>query len=149
MAFTGPIEPGEFLQAILVPPSVAGRQVRAYKISKRYDCDISALCVGLSLQLDGDRVADVRIAFGGMAATVKRAAAAEAAMRGRSWSEGTLRDAVAALDADFTPLSDLRASADYRRQVAGGLLKRFWFETRTNAALPAAALNVQRVEALP
>jgi xanthine dehydrogenase small subunit len=143
------LEPGEFLQAIIVPPAVARRQVRAYKISKRYDCDISALCAGLSVQLDGGMVSHVRLAFGGMAATVRRAAGAEAAMLGQPWTETTLQAATAALDADFTPLTDLRASAGYRARTARALLRRFWLETRESSPLSAAALNVRAVEALP
>ncbi len=140
------LEAGEFVQAIQVPlpqpGSGAGTQLRAYKISKRYDCDISALCAAFSLRLDGGRVAHVRVAFGGMAAVVKRAAQAEAAMLGQLWNEATLDAAIAALDIDFSPITDLRASADYRRQVAGGLLKRFWLETRADAPMAAPAVSV-------
>jgi xanthine dehydrogenase small subunit len=118
------------------------RHLRAFKISKRFDCDISALCGGFALTLDGERVADVRLAFGGMAAVVRRAAGAEAALRGARWDEATLQRAQQALDADFTPLSDLRASADYRRQAARGLLRRLWLETRPGDALPPAATSV-------
>jgi xanthine dehydrogenase small subunit len=81
-----------------------------------------------------------RLAFGGMAAIVKRAKGAEGAVVGQRWTESTLRAAQAALDADFTPLTDLRASADYRRLAARGLLERLWLETRT--AQPVAAASV-------
>jgi len=108
--------------------------VRAYKISKRYDCDISALACGLWLRLDGEQVADARFAFGGMAGIVKRAAHAEAAVRGQRWTEATVRAAMAALDTDFQPLSDLRASASYRQRVAKQLLLRLWLETRPASA---------------
>jgi xanthine dehydrogenase small subunit len=128
------LEPGEFVEAVEIPTGRA-THVRAWKISKRYDCDISALCAGLSLTLDGDRVVDVRLAFGGMAATVRRAAGAEAALRGQRWTEAAVRDAQAALDADFTPLSDLRASADYRRRTARGLIQRLWLETQPGQPL--------------
>jgi len=138
------IEPGEFLQAIVVPV-VSGRQVRAYKISKRFDSDISAVCAGLAITLDGDHVAQVRLAFGGMAATVKRAAQAEAALTGRPWTEASVTTAQAALAQDFQPLTDMRASAAYRLQVAQNLLQRFWLETRPHDALPAAATSVWNV----
>jgi xanthine dehydrogenase small subunit len=128
------LEPGEFVEAAEIPAGQA-THVRAWKISKRYDCDISALCAGLALTLDGDRVVDVRLAFGGMAATVRRAAGAEAALRGQHWTEAAVRDAQAALDADFTPLSDLRASADYRRRTARGLIQRLWLETQPGRPL--------------
>jgi xanthine dehydrogenase small subunit len=136
------LEPGEFLQTIIVPPHAAAQQVRGYKISKRYDCDISALCAGLAITLDGDTVLDARFAFGGMAAIVKRAAGAEAAVRGQRWSEATVSAAMQALGSDFTPLTDLRASADYRRQAAAGLLKRLWLETRPAAPLAAHETSV-------
>ncbi len=136
------LEAGEFVQAIVVPGLPARRQVRAYKISKRFDCDISALCAGFAIELDGDTVSAVRLAFGGLAAVVKRAAAAEAALVGQPWSQASLAAAQAALAEDFKPLSDMRASAAYRAQVAANLLQRFWLETRTQDPLPASATSV-------
>jgi xanthine dehydrogenase small subunit len=136
------LEAGEFVQAIEVPKATTNLQVRSYKISKRYDCDISALCTGFSIALDGDVVRQVRLAYGGMAATVKRAAQAEAAIAGQPWSEATLRAAQAALARDFTPLTDLRAGAAYRMTTASNLLERFWLETRSTNPLPAAATSV-------
>jgi xanthine dehydrogenase small subunit len=135
------LEAGEFVQAIEVPRAAAlGRVVRAYKISKRFDCDISALCAGLSMQVQG-------LAFGGMAATVQRAAGAEAALRGQPWDETALQSAQAALAQDFTPLSDMRASRGYRLQVAQNLLRRFWLETRPVDPLPEVATSVWAREA--
>ena len=139
------LEPGEFVQGLAVPLSVSARTVRAYKISKRFDCDISALCAGLSIALDGDRVKEVRLAFGGMAGTVRRAARAEAALSGQAWSQAAVDAAKAALAQDFTPLSDMRASAAYRLQVAQNLLQRFWLETRTGNPLPIQATSVWSV----
>jgi xanthine dehydrogenase small subunit len=136
------LERGEFVQAIVIPDLPARRAVRAYKISKRFDCDISALCAGLSIELDGDRISAVRLAFGGLAGIVKRAAKAEAALLGQPWNEKSLAAAQAALAEDFTPLTDMRASAGYRRQVAANLLQRFWLETRTTNPLPASATSV-------
>jgi len=127
---------------MLVPPLAADRRVRAYKISKRFDCDISALCAGLAIELDGHTVREVRLAYGGMAATVKRAAAAEAALLGKAWSAENVARAQNALAQDFKPLSDMRASATYRLQVAQNLLQRFWFETRTENPLSASATSV-------
>jgi len=129
------LQPGEFLQGIEVPLPCAHEadeawQVRAYKISKRFDGDISAVCAGLALRLDGDRVQDVRLAFGGMAATVQRAAHAEAALRGRVWNDAAVDAAAAALAQDFSPMTDLRATAGYRLRVAANLLRRFGLETR-------------------
>jgi len=135
------LEPGEFVQALTVPLNPAA-QVRAYKISKRFDCDISAVCAGLAIELDGGMVRTVRFAFGGMAATVRRAAAAEAAAQGQPWSQTTVSAAMAALAQDFQPLTDMRAGADYRLQVAQNLLQRFWLETRADDPLPESAVSV-------
>jgi len=136
------LQPGEFVHSLQLPRARHGQQVRAYKISKRFDCDISAVCAGLALDLRGGRVAAARLAFGGMAATVRRATLAEAAVTGQPWTEATLQAAQAALAQDFKPLSDMRASAAYRLQVAQNLLRRLWLETRPDAPLPEAAVNV-------
>ncbi|MBL8308301.1 MAG: xanthine dehydrogenase small subunit [Rubrivivax sp.] len=137
------LEAGEFVQALEVPRRGGRRQqLRVYKISKRFDCDISAVCAALAIELDGERVAAVRLAFGGMAGIVKRAAAAEAALVGQAWTEAALVAAQAALATDFTPLTDLRASAAYRLQVSQNLLRRFWMETRPVDPLPEAAVTV-------
>jgi len=141
------LEPGEFVQGMRVPLPQPNQQLRAYKISKRYDCDISALFAALAIDLDGGSVRSARFAFGGLAAVVKRASAAEAAVSGQPWSEATLRAAQSALDRDFKPLSDLRASADYRRQAARGLLERLWLETRADAPLAAASVWAVAAEA--
>lgn len=136
------LEPGEFVQALVIPPLPAARQVRGYKVSKRFDCDISALCAGFSLELDGDTVRAVRLAYGGMAAIVRRATAAEAALVGQPWNEASLVAAQAALAGDFKPLTDMRASAAYRLQVAQNLLRRLWLETRTTDPLSVDAVSV-------
>jgi xanthine dehydrogenase small subunit len=143
------LEAGEFVHSLRVPLPRAGEQLRAYKISKRFDCDISALCAGLAITLDGDTVREARFAYGGMAAIVKRAVNAEAAARGRPWTQQTVNDAVAALAQDFTPLTDMRASAGYRLQVAGNLLRRLWLETRPQDPLPAQAVSVWSTLAQP
>ena len=136
------LEPGEFVQGLALQLPRPGEQVQVYKISKRFDCDISAVCAGLQIELDGVRVRSARFCYGGMAATVKHAARAEAAVVGQPWSEATVRAAMAALGDDYTPLTDVRASADYRLQVARNLLLRFWLQTRSEAPLPARALSV-------
>ena len=137
------LAPGELLAAIEIPAAALRRQVRAYKISKRFDSDISAVCAGLAIELDTDgSVAAVRCAWGGMAAVVKRAAAVEAALLGRPWSAEAVAAAQAALADDFEPLTDMRASAGYRLQVARNLLQRFWLETRVQAPLASSATRV-------
>ncbi len=139
------MEPGEFVQALTVPaprPPQPGWQVRAYKLSKRFDCDISALSAGLAIALDGDTVKAARLCFGGMAATVRHAERAEAAIVGKAWTQATVQTAMEAMVEDFKPLTDMRASAEYRLQAARNLLQRFWLETRSTDPLPASALSV-------
>lgn len=141
------LQPGEFVQGLAVPLAAMRRQVRAYKISKRFDCDISALCAGFAIELEegSDIVKAVRLAFGGMAATVKRAANAEAALVGKPWTQASVSTAKLALAQDFKPLSDMRASADYRLQVAQNLIQRLWLETRTEDALSIEETSVWSV----
>jgi xanthine dehydrogenase small subunit len=137
------LAPGEFIEAVEVPPQPDGALLRAEKVAKRHDSDISAVSLGLRLVLDGGQVAGVRLAYGGLAATVRRATQAEAALAGRPWDEATLADAEAALARDFQPLSDLRASAAYRQRVAAALLRRIWLETRLHDPLPPAATRLR------
>jgi len=135
-------EAGEFLEAIEVPLKPDDFALRAYKISKRFDSDISAVLGVFRIALDGRKVRDVRLVFGGMAAIVKRAANTEAALLGQPWTETTVDAAARALATDFTPLSDMRASAAYRLEVSRNLLRRFWLETRPDTPLPASAVSV-------
>jgi xanthine dehydrogenase small subunit len=137
--------PGEFLQAIEVPLAAEQTHVQAYKISKRFDCDISALCAAFSITVQDGRVAAARLAYGGMAATVKRAAQAEAALLGQPWGAdgvAAVQAAQAALKQDFQPLTDLRASAGYRLQVAQNLLHKLWLQTRVDAPLASEQTSV-------
>ena len=138
------LQPGEFVEAVEVPLQTlgAGWVTQAHKISKRLDCDISAVSAGFALRLDGERVAEARLAYGGLAATVRRAAGAEAALLGQPWTEATLRAAQAALARDYTPLTDLRASADYRRATSAALLERLWLSTRPHDPVPLEQLRV-------
>lgn len=139
------LAPGEFVEAVSVPLTTAtepGWHVQTHKLSKRFDCDISAVSAGFALRLNGERIAEARLAFGGMAAIVKRAAGAEAALVGQPWTEATLRAAQRALSTDFSPLTDLRASAAYRSQAAAALLERLWWSTRPVDPLPDTALRV-------
>ena len=122
------LEPGEFIQALELPPAPAGRLFRCWKISRRFDQDISTVCGAFALTLADDHVCDARIAFGGMAATPRRAPITEALLLGQPWKADTVSDAMAVLAEEFTPLDDLRASAAYRRQVAAKLLQRLWLE---------------------
>jgi xanthine dehydrogenase small subunit len=139
------LEPGEFVQGLTVPVPQPGWQVRAHKVSKRFDSDISAVCAALAIRLDGGAVRGVRFVFGGMAAIVRHAERAEAAVVDKPWTQATVDAAKQALGEDFTPLTDMRASAGYRLQVAANVLQRFWLETRAADPLPASALSVWRV----
>ena len=121
--------PEEFVEAVHIPLPAAGTLNAAYKISKRRDEDISAVCAGFSVAVQDGMVTSARLAFGGMAATPKRAASAEAALTGQPWSEASVRAAMTALADDFAPLSDWRASTEYRSRVAANLLLRFYLET--------------------
>jgi xanthine dehydrogenase small subunit len=135
------LQADEFVAALRVPLPRTGQRFRTYKLAKRFDQDISAVCAAFALTLDGDVVREARIAFGGMAATPKRAAAAEAVLTGRVWDEAALKEAMAALAQDYAPLSDMRASSSYRMKTAQNLLRRFWFETRLDNPLPPSAVN--------
>jgi len=141
------LQAGEFIEAIEIPAREEGIILRCYKLCKRYDQDISAICAAFALQLDDGKVTDIRIAMGGMAAIPKRAALAEASLRGKTWDETAIGVAMQQLDQDFTPLSDMRASASYRARAAGNLLYRFFLETRSRQPLASTAVNVFAVTA--
>jgi xanthine dehydrogenase small subunit len=134
------LEPGEFVARIVVPLSGLARDVRTYKVSRRFDDDISTVAGAFALILTDGRIAEVRVVLGGMATTVRRSAATEAALLGRPWDEETLERAQAALLADFAPISDHRATAGYRSRAAAALLRRWWLETGPDA--PAAPVDV-------
>jgi xanthine dehydrogenase small subunit len=139
------LHPGEFVLGLRVPLPRPGLAFRTYKLAKRFDQDISAVCAAFAVELDGEVVKSARIAFGGMAATPKRAAAAESLLTGRAWSEDNMKAAMAALAEDYAPLSDMRASGSYRMQAAQNLLRRFWLETRLENPLPLEAVNAYAV----
>jgi len=121
----------EFIESIIVPRANAAWQFRAYKVSKRLDDDISAVCAAFNLRLENGIVAEARIAFGGMAAIPKRARACERALVGQPWNQDNLERACAALGEDFTPLSDFRASKEYRLLSARNLLRKYFIELQT------------------
>ncbi|SDD37455.1 xanthine dehydrogenase small subunit [Kordiimonas lacus] len=121
--------PGEFVARIIVPKPVENQRFRTYKISKRFDQDISAVCGAFGLTIVDGIVEDARIAFGGMAATPKRATAAETALVGKEWTAEAVEAAMEAMTQDYAPISDMRASADYRMQVAQNLLMKAFVET--------------------
>ncbi len=122
-------DPGEFLEEVWVPRRKPGVKVATYKLSKRFDQDISAVCSAYALTLDNNRVKAISIAHGGMAPTSRRAPRAEQALLGRSWNEGNVRQAMQALEDDYQPMTDMRASSDYRLKAARNLLYRFYLES--------------------
>ncbi|MDB5979359.1 MAG: molybdopterin dehydrogenase [Pseudomonas sp.] len=121
----------EFIEKIIVPKRNSAQVFRAYKVSKRLDDDISAVCAAFRLQVENCAIVDARVAFGGMAAIPKRAAACEQALIGAPWSSATVERACAALADDFTPLSDFRASKEYRLLSAQNLLRKYFIELQT------------------
>ena len=129
--------PGEFVEAVSLP--VQPDRLRCYKISKRFDQDISALCGCFNVTVEDGVVAGARIAFGGMAGIPKRAASVEAALLGMPWTLDSVSAALPRFAEDFTPLSDMRASADYRLRTAQGLLTRYFHDI---SGAPASVLEV-------
>ena len=129
---------GEFVAGLSIPE--AAPALRCYKLSKRFDQDISAVCGCFNVTVEGGRVTAARIAFGGMAGIPKRAAAVEAALTGQPWTEATIATARAAFAADFTPLSDMRASAAYRLTAAQNMLTRYFHDL---TGTPVSVLEVQ------
>jgi xanthine dehydrogenase small subunit len=138
---------GEVLAAIEIPRPSGDTRLGVYKVSKRFDQDISAVCAAFALRLEGGRVASMRIAYGGMAAIPRRATTAEDALTGNLWTVDAIRAAMAEVDAAFTPLSDMRASADYRKLVARNLLLKFYLEHPAEAEA-AFALRLDSPEGL-
>ncbi|WP_428194834.1 xanthine dehydrogenase small subunit [Aliivibrio kagoshimensis] len=129
-------QPSEFIEKIIIPKPQPGKEFRAYKLSKRLDDDISAVCGAFLIELEKGHVTSARIAFGGMAATPKRASACELNLVGKAWNASNIKEAMTALESDFEPLSDFRASKEYRSQTAANMLYRFFIEQQnTNNAI--------------
>jgi xanthine dehydrogenase small subunit len=118
--------PGELVTGVSIPRQ--DDALKVYKLSKRFDQDISAVCGAFYIRITEGVVTEARIAFGGMAGIPKRAATVETALVGSDWSEATVRAAMNLMADDFTPLSDMRASADYRLRAAENMLMRVWME---------------------
>ena len=126
-------QPGEFVEAVHVPLPAENTFFAAHKVTKRRDEDITAALGAFHLLVEDGTVRSARIAYGGMAATPKRAKAVEAALVGKAWTLETIEAAMEEYSTDFAPISDMRASAEYRMLAAKNLLKRFFLET-TGAA---------------
>ncbi|MDZ5602292.1 xanthine dehydrogenase small subunit [Pseudomonas sp. RP23018S] len=122
---------GEFIEKVRVPLAQSAWTFRAYKVSKRLDDDISAVCAAFNVRIEDGTVREARAAFGGMAAIPKRARACEDALCGQPWTQATVERACQALTQDFTPLSDFRASQQYRLLTAQNLLRKYFIELQS------------------
>jgi xanthine dehydrogenase small subunit len=123
------LRPGECVARVILPLPVADSEFRTYKLSKRIEQDISAVCAAFHVTFRGGNIEQARICFGGMAATPKRARNCEKSLTGKAWTVQNVDQAMIAMRDDFKPISDMRASAEYRMLTAQNLLKRFFFET--------------------
>jgi xanthine dehydrogenase small subunit len=132
-------QPGEFVSGVTIPKSAPA--LRVYKLSKRFDQDISAVLGAFNVTIESGKVASARIAFGGMAGIPKRAAHVEAALVGKPWSEATVEAVIGGFPKDFQPMTDMRGSAAYRLEAAQNMLRRYF------ADLSGSAVNVLEVHA--
>ena len=123
------LQAGEFIERVRIPLPGRDVTVRSYKLSKRFDQDISAVCTAYRLELEDDIVKSIRVACGGLAATIRRAPKCEAALNGKPWNEENLAAGMSAFADDFEPISDMRASAHYRLRAGQNLLRRLYLET--------------------
>ena len=137
------LAPDEVLVAITVPHPAPGEWLRVDKVSKRLEDDISAVCLAVALQVQDGRIASARIGAGGVAAVPARATKTEAVFAGQPCAEATFEQAAQSLMAEFQPLSDMRASADYRRTLLGNLLRRAWQDAAEPGAPALAELEPQ------
>ena len=137
--------PDEVLAWIKVPKAVPQEFSRVYKVSKRFDDDISALCLAVALRLEGGQIVRASIGVGGVAATPVRASQTEALLTGQPWTEATVQRAMQVLRREFSPISDLRASNAYRVQVLGNLLQRFWLESQGARAINLESAGLEEL----
>ncbi|MCP3688512.1 MAG: xanthine dehydrogenase small subunit [Gammaproteobacteria bacterium] len=136
------MQAGEFVEAVIVPPRDTDVQLQSYKLSKRFDQDISAVCAAFALKLEGERVANMRITYGGMAAIPKRAAQTELFFKDKCWNEENVLAGMEILKQDFQPMSDMRASESYRQRTAANLLYRFYLQTSSKIQLNVFEVSV-------
>ena len=124
--------PDELITRVIIPTVQQNTLVHSYKVSKRKDLDISTVSGGFRLQLNphNNVVASIRLAYGGMAELVKRARGAEQFLIGKKWERETIEQAMTIIDGEFTPISDARGGAEFRRAAARNLLLKFWDDTR-------------------
>jgi len=123
---------GEFIQSVIIPRISRNAHCRITKLTKRHDCDISAVCGAIALEIENDKIVDARIAFGGMAETPIRARKTEAKLVGAAWSRESVFAAADELINELTPISDARASSAYRSDMAANLVRDMWPATMTS-----------------
>jgi xanthine dehydrogenase small subunit len=136
------LAPGEFVVSVRVPIPPPDVRVAVFKLSKRVDQDISAVCLACAVRVEAGHIQSARVAVGGMAAVAARAAGAEQALIGAPWSRATFDKAAAGLACDFKPLSDMRASAHYRMAGAANLLRRFFHSYEPDALTRVADVQM-------
>ena len=124
------LRPGEFVESLHIPRPGRDDIVHISKLTRRFDSDITAVCGALKLTVHDDKITNARVAFGGMAATPKRATGCEAALTNQPFTLATIQTAMDALRADYAPLTDVRGSASYRLEAAANLLLRLWYKSQ-------------------
>ncbi len=139
----------EVLAYVRVPHPRAGEHMQAYKVSKRFEDDISAVCLAVNLQVEGGQVTQASIGAGGVAATPVRAMQTEVALVHQPWTQVTVATAMDVLKTEFAPISDMRASATYRREVLGNLLQRFWLEASGQGACQLHSIDFDAAMPMP
>jgi xanthine dehydrogenase small subunit len=141
------LAPDEVVGWIKVPRPAPGEFLRAYKISKRYDDDISAVCLALNARIEDGVMHSIAIGAGGVAATPARAVQTESLLRGQPWTLEAVRQATESLRSEFQPITDMRASAAYRSEVLGNLMQRFWLESQGMKQINLEDFRVEEVTA--
>jgi len=124
------LKPGEIIHSVFVPFPHKKNHIRSYKISKRKDLDISTVSSGFQVLVDKDKIEDIALVYGGVAAMTKRAEKAESFLLGKDWSRENVEHAMTLIDEDFTPISDARSGAEARKIMARNLLLKFWNDTK-------------------
>jgi len=137
----------EVLAFIRVPKAKPNDLLRAYKLSKRTEDDISAVCLAINMQVHDGFVTHASIGAGGVAATPVRAAQTEAALLGQAWTQATVLQGAATLRGEFQPISDMRASAAYRSTVLAKLMQRFWLESQGTPNTSLTSLTLEGASA--
>jgi xanthine dehydrogenase small subunit len=123
------LEKDEIIEKISIPLLKPGTTFTTYKLSKRFDQDISTVIGAFRLHVENGKVAELRAAYGGMAATTARAKHVEAAVTGKPWTAETLKDVDALIAKDFQPMTDHRGTDAYRLRAAGNLVRRLQAES--------------------